>query len=704
MRGTPLLITWLMVVPVTARAATWVVDPDGGGDFETISEAVEAAAPGDEIEVLPGTYAESVDLGDKPLLLFAAEGPEVTEIAGGPYGFRLAGNGGSAIDGFAITDCEHAVQVEQQSTVTLTSMMLRANWTGDEGAGLRVTDESVAAVGWSVFEENDAEGLGGAVYLSGGSTVGLYECELWGNWSAHGGAVAAVDASMLGVSYSWLQANFAEVAGGGIFLSQSSAWIAGGVLIDNAAIGDEGGGGAIAASGSTVYLASAELVGNDGPVGGGMMLAESLASVNHCVLEGNLAAEMGGALAAESTEVWVVDSWVVGNEVSGLEGFGAGVALVDSESGLYNSWVCGNSAHGAAGVALSGGTATLANSRIVGNRAEGGVAGAAVAGVDLTLYNMDFVGNIGVIDHLYLGGEDAATTGFVVNTHFVGGDSAALCMESSDEVSFDYNDVWGTPADFDCDHEGLSPSLVGLGNMIHDPLFEAYEEDDDCWGHDLHLQSGSPSIDAGYPLPEYGDPDGSPADVGSYGGPNAPEDLDEDGSSVAGGDCDDGNPDTYPGAPELCDGLDNDCDEQLSSWETDDLDGDGAVSCEDCDDTNEDASPDLDEDCEDPVDNDCDGLGDADDSDCAEGDDDDTDGDDDDTVDDDDTSEGGVTDIGDDARISGTCVCRQAVIPSGSAAPLPCLLTVLLLRRRSLLLLPPAAGTVVTERISRSAR
>ena len=64
-----------------------------------------------------------------------------------------------------------------------------------------------------------------------------------------------------------------------------------------------------------------------------------------------------------------------------------------------------------------------------------------------------------------------------------------------------------------------------------------------------------------------------------------PADADGDGYSTCGNDCDDADPTTYPAAPELCDGLDNNCNGVVATDETDD-DGDGAAECAgDCDDT-----------------------------------------------------------------------------------------------------------------------
>jgi Lectin C-type domain/Putative metal-binding motif len=105
-------------------------------------------------------------------------------------------------------------------------------------------------------------------------------------------------------------------------------------------------------------------------------------------------------------------------------------------------------------------------------------------------------------------------------------------------------------------------------------------------------------------------------------------DDDQDGYSVEQGDCNDNDPTTWPGATEVCDGLDNNCDgatdEGVQSLFYTDRDDDGfgdpdssTAACQapsgtttnnrDCDDADRDAYPSAPELC-DALDNDCDGA------------------------------------------------------------------------------------------------
>jgi hypothetical protein len=82
-------------------------------------------------------------------------------------------------------------------------------------------------------------------------------------------------------------------------------------------------------------------------------------------------------------------------------------------------------------------------------------------------------------------------------------------------------------------------------------------------------------------------------------------DLDGDGFTTP-ADCNDNDPTVYPGAPELCDGQDNNCDGIIPANEAD-SDGDGFMICEgDCDDNNSSVFPGAQEVC-DGLDNDCNG-------------------------------------------------------------------------------------------------
>jgi hypothetical protein len=141
------------------------------------------------------------------------------------------------------------------------------------------------------------------------------------------------------------------------------------------------------------------------------------------------------------------------------------------------------------------------------------------------------------------------------------------------------------------------------------------------------------ALGACFPMSNPGSSDGDDDDddddipSGSSSGWGASVDHDGDGS-MAGEDCDDGDPSVFPGAYESCNQRDDDCDDEVDEgletyqvWR--DADGDGwgdndnsLQACNvpsgyvwyggDCDDENEDVNPAAEETC-DGADNDCDG-------------------------------------------------------------------------------------------------
>jgi len=90
-------------------------------------------------------------------------------------------------------------------------------------------------------------------------------------------------------------------------------------------------------------------------------------------------------------------------------------------------------------------------------------------------------------------------------------------------------------------------------------------------------------------------------------------DADSDGQATCEGDCDDANQNNYQNNTEICDGADNNCNTlaDMDAAGEIDSDSDGYLSCNDCDDNDYDVNPSVAEVCGDGIDNDCDGLSDS---------------------------------------------------------------------------------------------
>jgi hypothetical protein len=204
------------------------------------------------------------------------------------------------------------------------------------------------------------------------------------------------------------------------------------------------------------------------------------------------------------------------------------------------------------------------------------------------------------------------------------------CDDADPEVHPGADEVWYDGIDQDCD---------GASDFDQDQDGQESwrrEGGTDCWDDSAVVPPGFETLNGFVPAIEAEDVylgaperwyDGVNGDCA--GDDDFDADLDgvrtdrhpSDGIAEFGEDCNDQDDTVFPGAEELCDGQDNDCDAVLPTDESDD-DGDGAVECaedaggwdglgspdfDDCDDFDASTRPGVEELC-DGLDNDCDGA------------------------------------------------------------------------------------------------
>ncbi|MEQ1503054.1 MAG: MopE-related protein [Myxococcota bacterium] len=285
----------------------------------------------------------------------------------------------------------------------------------------------------------------------------------------------------------------------------------------------------------------------------------------------------GGGVLIEGP-VALVDACVVGNSATR----GGGIAVLSGVASLDGVVVDQNtsSSLGAGVYVIAPGAATAVRSRIVGNTASDWGGGIASIGASLDLTNTVIAGNVALTKGCGLYAEEAVDPG-----------TAAITAPSSvfDQVTFHANRCTGTSARngeaiyqaggaldlhdaLFTDHpepyvvvettDGnaslalptLTKSYVGYhGNAGPDADYESFQQDriggDPAYvsadptvaapDHDLRLRPGSAFVDVGDPAVT--DPDGTPTDLGAYGGPSAGPGWDfglrddEDGDGILSG-------------------------------------------------------------------------------------------------------------------------------------------------------------------------
>jgi len=493
------------------------------------------------------------------------------------------------------------------SDVFIDDSLFQDNVSGDDGGAIEIDNDSVATITASDFIGNAGDGDGGAINAEDGGELTVDGCTFDTNIASdgfgggNGGAIRVRLGTDSTLSNNDFTANSAEANGGAIDLDTGTHDLSGNTFTGNSA-GNTAVGGAINIDNSGELNIDGDLYdGNTAGWGGAIYVRNDIvADIQFSTFTANDAvAERGGAIRANqgaNGEITVSFSSFDANTATTT---GGGIALAGF--GLFSS--INNTWSNNVGI-IEGGAIYMDSVDDVYVEAntfcanDGGDEGGAARSIDSGANSHEWLGNV-VVENVsvdfggglrFSGGGDPN----IVNNTFIGNDSndgghIRVFQASADLVNNIFVDAVDGDGVSQFNTQGnrdfnlwfnntandvggaLSVGDLGAGAVFADADFVAYSSDGDCGNDDLNLNGGSPAIDAGDP--GILDRDGSTSDIGAYGGPNGlPQDADGDGFNEL-QDCDDGDAAVNPGEPEICDGLDNNCD-----GDTDGADAAGAVA------------------------------------------------------------------------------------------------------------------------------
>jgi predicted outer membrane repeat protein len=328
-----------------AFATTWIVRPDGSGDFATIQAAVTAGVGGDIVELTSGTFTgpgnRDVDLLGKAITVRSHNGnPDscIIDCQGSPgnphRGFRFhSGEGitselrGLTIANGHVTTSGGGVSCTNGSAPLIRDCILINNFAGNNGGALYCTSNSNLTLENCQFIENTAEIYGGAIrcYQSSPTLTG---CLFRSNVGPFGGGFSCYRNCTPELTDCVFELN-ESAHGGGIFSFDSVATVTRCVFVGNVCLGEGGGFANFDSSPTVINCVFIDNIG--GEAGGGFYAAgDGFNSITDCTFAGNSSNLGGGVYSHFATSLILTGSTLIGNSAA-IAGSGIYVAYTPTE-------------------------------------------------------------------------------------------------------------------------------------------------------------------------------------------------------------------------------------------------------------------------------------------------------------------------------------------------------------------------------------
>ncbi len=382
--------------------------------------------------------------------------------------------------------------------------------------------------------------------------------------------------------------NYTEnILGGGMFNYSASPMVTNCSFIGNRA---HQGGGMYSENSSFPIVTNCSFSGNWSQSYGSGIYSNDGIVLTNCLFDGNHSNQAGGGITAYGSST-LIKCTFTNNSASD---YGGGI-FIGGNTSIIGCYFSGNSAGiVGGGISIGASSGVLSNCTFIGNSAQYG-GGGINNGNSLVLTNCSFSGNKALAGGSILNHYSSLT----LKNCIVWGNSSGVVNQSGGSATYTNTLVQGLNLGGGVFNGNTDPLFVNQPNFNNAPTTAG----------DLHLQPCSPAIDAGTntgapledldsnPRPHDGDANGTAVtDLGAYEHQGTLttwyKDQDNDGYSdgttkiqcnqpggyklaanliATSGDCQDGNgnvPGTpnatdasiHPNAPEVCNGIDDNCD------------------------------------------------------------------------------------------------------------------------------------------------
>ena len=364
------LLIGLAALPSAARAATIHVAPTGAdandgqswqSSKQTVGAGLAAAAPGDQVWVAAGTYAECITLKAGVALYGGFSGGETgldqrdwaahpAILDGNKVGSVVTAPSGATastrIDGFTIRNgigvlsggarCGGGIYCLSASP-TIANNTITGNLANGHGGGIFCSSAS-PAISNNLIQGNDTNnGYGGGIYCESSSAPSVSNNTITGNAAQEGGGVYCTSSSPP-ISNNVI----AENIGGGIFCSNASPIILHNVIAANSG-GDNGKG--IACETQLSFYSSPRISNNwiKGNTGGGIgCFGQGTCSglISSNVIAGNSGGITGGGISCSCPNQTISNNTIVENSArdgGGICILAGGSALISNNIVAFNS-------------------------------------------------------------------------------------------------------------------------------------------------------------------------------------------------------------------------------------------------------------------------------------------------------------------------------------------------------------------------------